>query len=104
MIDGNTSDGYHTFNELYEHRTALFAALMNCNNHYAWKSKKHSDGSEWEGWFICGMTLPTGDISYHLPNNMWEYCKCDTLERGLEWDGHTANDVVTRLKNWALTL
>jgi len=27
MIDENTSDGYHTFKELYEHRMALTSTL-----------------------------------------------------------------------------
>ena len=28
-IRGAISDGYHTFNKLYEHRCVLFAALVN---------------------------------------------------------------------------
>ena len=28
-IDGNTSDGYHTFNELYHHRAVLFSVIVN---------------------------------------------------------------------------
>lgn len=39
------SDGYHTFYELYEHRTALFAALCNTYNDRSWKSFKHADGT-----------------------------------------------------------
>lgn len=56
VITGETSDGYHTFNELYDHRIALFMALCAsvpwtppCK---PWRSKKHSDGSSIEGWFV----------------------------------------------------
>lgn len=30
-INGNTSDGYHTFDELYHHRAILFAVICNAN-------------------------------------------------------------------------
>lgn len=100
---GEVSDGYHTFNELYEHRCALFLALMASNPELSWISEKHHDGSEWEGWFIAGMRLPTGDVTYHLPIRMWSLA-CDTgadvLAFGREWDGHTAADVVFRFLFW----
>ena len=47
---GEVSDGYHTFNELYEHRHALFLALMKAYPQWSWYSGKHHDGSEWQGW------------------------------------------------------
>jgi hypothetical protein len=71
-VNGNTSDGYHTFNELYEHRIALFIALVLCNPLISWRSKLHDDGTSFEGWFIAGMHLPTGDITYHLPMSDWD--------------------------------
>lgn len=99
---GKISDGYHTFDELYQHRCVLFACLMKSHPELSWKSKKHSDGSEWEGWFIAGMRLPTGDVTYHLPADMWELLgSIDTLELGVVWDGHTSADVVTRLTEFA---
>ena len=98
----NMSDGYHTFDELYQHRCVLFACLMKSHPDLSWKSKKHSDGSEWEGWFIAGMRLPTGDVTYHLPADMWELLGgIDTLELGVAWDGHTSADVVARLTEFA---
>lgn len=100
---GEISDGYHTFNELYDHRCTLFLALMASNPALSWMSAKHHDGSEWEGWFIAGMELPTGDVTYHLPNSMMGAAmqtRCRVLDRGKEWDGHTAADVVKRLREW----
>ena len=44
-FSGEFSDGHHTINELYHHRTILFAVLCSKNQNIAWKSKKHHDGS-----------------------------------------------------------
>lgn len=98
------SDGYHTFDELYEHRHALFLALMAAYHALSWISTKHHDGSALDGWFIAGIKLPTGDVSYHLPSRLWsEACATGAavLKTGMWWDGHTAEQVVDRLKGMA---
>lgn len=108
--DGDISDGYHTFDELYEHRVTLFIALCkkifvtefeNRKIESVWKSKLHHDGSEYEGWFIMGIYQDKGSqISYHLPLSKWEETDfAITLEKAPEWDGHTSKDVLERLKN-----
>lgn len=100
---GKVSDGYHTFDELYDHRCHLFVALMRSNSAIAWRAKSHEDGTVFEGWFIAGMHLPTGDISYHLPVSMWALLDgkgIATSNKGPKWDGHTAADTVTRLAAW----
>jgi len=105
-ITGETSDGYHTFNELYEHRYALFLAIGTtlelCS--MAWMSRRHDDGSEMEGWFIAGIHLPTGDVSYHLPLRMWDSFRESgfmVLPNAPKWDGHTSKNVVERLMKYA---
>lgn len=97
---GKVSDGYHTFDELYDHRCLLFAALSQARPHECWKSKKHHDGSAWEGWFIAGMDLDGETITYHLPERYWGFYTGEELETAPEWDGHTAADVVQRLIDW----
>lgn len=104
------SDGYHTFGELYEHRIVLFIELCSMTNNlefetgckmaHIWRSKKHSDGSEFEGWFIMGIGKDKGkQITYHLPLDKWDDAAfAETLELAPEWDGHTSNDVLERLK------
>lgn len=93
----DVSDGYHTFNELYDHRTALFLALAKALN-VGWRSKLHADGTIFYGWFIAGLSLPTGEISYHLPLYMWDTAHyMHTYDRAPGWDGHTPLDVVERL-------
>ncbi|EHP4281597.1 hypothetical protein K3629_000463 [Escherichia coli] len=95
---GEVSDGYHTFNELYAHRVRLFSSLMHAYADLSWWSRKHSDGEEWDGWIIAGITTPEGEITYHLPVEEIEFLPEGTeLEFGKEWDGHEANDVLGRL-------
>lgn len=107
-LDGSEidiGDGYHTFDELYEHRITLYIALcrfVSMGRHTnVWRSKLHSDGSSFEGWFILGInTVPNYQITYHLPLSRWaETNFAGTLEQAPEFDGHTSQDVLERLKN-----
>ena len=59
------SDGYHTFNELYEQRAVLFSALCRLFPQNAWKSKRHADGTMFKGCFIVGINTPDGQYTYH---------------------------------------
>jgi len=100
---GEISDGFHTFNELYEHRHMLFRALCRFNASRAWKSKKHHDGSCFKGWFIAGVFTPNDDecITYHVPMRLWKAFSANkTLKRAYRWDGHTSKDVIKRLKEF----
>lgn len=104
-VDENTSDGYHTFKELYEFRKLYNAALFNewysqgkYNVHKSWK---HHDGEECfgGGWFIVVATLPTGQISNHYEEKDWDLFRVVAKDRADEWDGHTSQDVAKRLLN-----
>lgn len=103
------SDGYHTFAELYEHRHSLMLALMRAQPHICWFSRRHADGELPFGsddWFIVGAELPNAPITYHLPAALYSLAqKTGAIEllAGRPWDGHTAADVVQRLRDWAIT-
>lgn len=88
------SDGYHTFADLYEQRLILSAALAK-NNPYAWKSKRHEDGSVpfGGGWFIMGFNTEEGCYTYHYELKDWDSFQCKELDKGKPWDGHTSRDV-----------
>jgi len=118
-------DGYHSFNELYEFRKMYNAALFNewgkqldvlqfidlskfpeeqppvrkkYNVHKSWK---HHDGELCfgGGWFIVCAMLPTGQITNHYKAEDWDLFKIPEVETALfEYDGHTAQDVLDRLK------
>jgi len=99
---GSVSDGYHTFDELYEHRVVLFIAL--CKKYHelledVWRSTLHSDGTHFKGWFIMGINKEEGkQITYHLPISKWKDTHfADTLKKAPKWDGHTSEDVLKRI-------
>lgn len=124
----SVSDGYHTFEELYDHRITLFIALCKMKQQFrypmvkveaysrkdpipmppepeliVWRSKKHSDGEICFGdgkWFVMGIGKDQGtQITYHLPIERWEETEfAETLELAPEWDGHTGPEVIERLK------
>jgi hypothetical protein len=98
---GNVSDGYHTFNELYESRNLLYIALAKSvsDKKEVWKSVNHSDGIGEDGWFILGINKRKGSqITFHLPVSLWEKCKfAETLENAPAFDGHSTKDVLERI-------
>ena len=96
---GELSDGFHTFNGLYEQRMILFAALVKAYKGRAWKSYRHEDGEYCfgGGWFIVGIDTPEGSYTYHYENKYWDMFDCVDLPRAKHWDGHTEEDAETRL-------
>lgn len=96
------SDGFHTMDELYEHLSTLYITLcrtLSVNSRRVWKSKLHSDGSSYPGWFILGIdTQPGQQITYHLPINKWGLCDfARELSMAPPFDGHTSDNVLVRL-------
>jgi hypothetical protein len=119
-ITENTSDGYHTFKELYDFRKVYNAALfnewakqeirnpkwangnepLNLPKYNVHKSWRHNDGELCfgGGWFIVVAVLPTGQISNHYEAKDWGLFKIPETEKALfEFDGHTSQDVLDRL-------
>lgn len=94
----DVSDGYHTFNELYHHRAALFSVICSIFKDKAWKSKKHDTGDMFDGMFIVGIETPVGQITYHYDlDPYWNMFDVKELPNAPRWDGHTPNDVINRL-------
>lgn len=96
---GEVSDGFHTFNSLYEQRMILFAALVKAYKDKSWKSYRHEDGEYCfgGGWFIVGIDTPEGSYTYHYENKYWDMFDCTDLPRAKHWDGHTEADAEVRL-------
>lgn len=104
---GNISDGYHTFNELYEYRLLYNASMFNefakQNLYDVHKSKLHSDGTipfGDENWFIVQAELPTGQISNHYEMKDWDLFQVPIKEKANPYDGHTPHDVAKRLREF----
>jgi hypothetical protein len=107
VVDGNTSDGYHTFNELYDFRMSYNAALFNewaeSGKHSVHKSRRHHDGELCfgGGYFVVVAVLPEGQISNHYKEKYWDLFDIPQAEKALfEFDGHTGSDVLSRLKSY----
>lgn len=117
---GAYSDGYHTFDELYEFRKIYNAVLFNEWGQHSngsigsdldtlikpkydlHKSWKHNDGELCfgGGWFIVVAILPSGQISNHYEAKDWDLFKVPIVEKAkCEFDGHTSADVIVRLKS-----
>ena len=97
-INGDTSDGYHTFNELYHHRAVLFSVIVKAFPDKAWKSKMHHDGTMYDGMFIVGIETPLGQATYHYDiDPYWDMFECQELERAPEWDGHSPQEAIDRI-------
>ena len=99
-ITGETSDGYHTFNELYHHRAVLFSVIVKAFPDRAWKARKHHDGSMYDGMFIVGIETPDGQATYHYDiEPYWDMFECKELEYAPEWDRHTPDEAIRRIGN-----
>ena len=94
--DGDISDTYHTFSELYQHRNSLFLLLCLQNPDISfWRP-------DYEGHFLLYLELVTGQISYHLGNELLPYIE-GKIQRDDDhkWDGHTPTDTINRLLQMA---
>ena len=92
---GKLSDGYHTFDDLYNQRCILFAKLVEIYKDRAWKTKRHDDGELCFGGtnFLVCIDTPNGPYSYHYPLKDWDLFKCKELYKAKPFDGHTSKDV-----------
>lgn len=91
-------DDYHTMDELYDHRTILFAIVCKQNKNMAWKSLRHYDGSSEDGWFIAGLETPYGQITYHQKIEYWNFFDVQVLDKAPFFDGHNSKQVLERLR------
>ena len=103
---GKISDGYHTFDELYEFRKIYNACLFNewasQNKYSVHKSRRHHDNKycfDDENYFIVCANLPTGQISNHYEMKDWDLFQIPIRDKAEIFDGHNSTDVILRLKN-----
>lgn len=112
------SDGYHTFQELYDMRLALTRSTFHAVDRMwhaqwrmtgadqqrpfktpIWRSRQHSDGTMFDGMFIVGYAQANFlQITFHYHDEHWDkFDFAQTLEKAPEWDGHMDKDVIERL-------
>lgn len=106
--EGQISDGYHTFDELYHYRLLYNAAFFNSleGKYNVHKSIRHASGELCfgGGWFIVMADLPTGQISNHYEMRYWQFFDIPEKERADVWDGHTPAEASIRLSNFVRKL
>lgn len=100
-------DDYHSMDELYANRHILFVNVMVANAKHAWVAAKHSDGSSFPGFCLCGVLgiegSGIGQITYHLPLEYMELLKKVLPASAFHdispvpYDGHTNQMVMDRL-------
>lgn len=108
--EGDITDGYHTFDELYDYRMLYNAAFFNFlaslpgNPYNVHMSFCHSDGELCFGgsWFIVMANLPTGQVSNHYKIiTDFGYFSCVPLrDKADVWDGHTPEDAKERIARY----
>ena len=102
------SDGYHTIDDLYQHRQLLFITIclmeqtrfnrqtLNKIPPVCWKLDPNIPN-----WFLLYWESPQGQISYHIQDKylcLVEHRILRDEER--KWDGHKSIDVENRLFDW----
>ena len=104
---GEITDGYHSFNELYEFRKLYNALIFNewakssSPKHDVHKSWRHNDGELCfgGGWFIVVAQTEFGQITNHYEEKDWDLFKIPETEKAkYEYDGHTPQDVIETIK------
>lgn len=108
LLSGSSTDGYHSFDELYHHRTILFASLVNAMKHIdptydidptcVFKSKQHYEGDMYPGYFIAGILTPDGWSTYHQDVKYWNNFHCRVTDKAPKWDGHTPSQAIARIE------
>lgn len=106
---GQLSDGYHTFDELYHHRSLLFMSLcLTAFKDKAWKSLLHEEGGDpmYSGMFIMGVETPYGQATYHYDiDPYWAKAKhIKELDHAPKFDGHTPNEAIDRILKYAMDM
>ena len=95
IVNGDISDGYHTFDELYNHRCLLF---INMCVHAKPHKTAYKIDPNYGDWFCLYLETDHGQISYHIPEKFLNLIE-NVIKRddNYKWDGHHSHHVIQRL-------
>jgi hypothetical protein len=92
-VTGDTSDGYHTFNELYDYRKVYNALLFNewsrQGLYDVHKSRKHSDGEQCFALAYSSTLSSTYHQRTRKPGRLWKLVTQQLREENNETMGNT---------------
>jgi hypothetical protein len=81
----------------------LLCRLFKDEDNLIWRSKYDSSGKYQKGWFILGLEYrfpnngKTKQITYHLPQKLWDKCSFAQELPKSRWNGHTKEDTLKNL-------
>lgn len=96
IVNGDISDGYHTFDELYDHRCLLYIAWITSDG---CPGAPYRIPDHYPGWDVLGVDTYGGQISYHVPakyRHLYE-SHIPLAGDGYQFDGHTSQVVIERI-------
>lgn len=100
IVNGDMSDGSHTFDELYVHRNLLWVNLCLTNPESCYFVKEH-----YPDWDLLVYEYVGMQMSYHIQKihrNVYQnLIKVKKIEDH-EFDGHSPEDVIARLTKLAI--
>lgn len=107
-VTSETSDGHHTFNELYHYRMLYNAIACRAwlkEGHTVVKSWNHHDGEPClgGGMFVVQAELPTGQVSNHYKAEYWDLFDVPAIELPTVYDGHTPAIAAARMLEYLLS-
>lgn len=107
IVGNDISDGYHTFDELYEHRCILYLAFVK-----SWADSTPNSRLDtylcpehYEGWDCLTIRLRGKLISYHIKSELnhlytFPYTLLSKNQQEAMYDGHSSEDVLARLEKF----
>lgn len=100
QIGNGTSDGAHTFGELYKQRAVMLSVVASLFPDRAWKTRLDHKGEAKTNRFIVGFDTPAGQSTFHCDiQKFWDKFDCPELPQAKPFDGHTSGDAVKRLES-----
>lgn len=105
IVDGDMSDGYHTFDELYEHRCLLFLLWLVeeqllCKRLEVACRVVYYQLEHYEGWDLVQTYVDNKQISYHVPAKYRHVLVSNFVEDKKlteKFDGHSSKTTVSRM-------
>lgn len=90
-------DRHYAFWQLYECRTVMLELICNCLAYKCFKTKKHFDGTMFNGDFILGIDTNLGVSTHHIKALYFDDFHVPEIDFSPKYDGYTPEDNLSRL-------
>ncbi len=102
IVDGEISDGYHTFDELYDHRCLLYLTWLVQEQRLGSERRVYFVRNHYPNWDLLVAYINDEQVSYHIRiyyRDILEKHFKEVDEKEHEFDGYTPEDVADRLRD-----